>query len=101
MTQDQERRLSSFVQRMFNSGAFDEIVVMSLEEALDDVLEEIRRTPQENRTAAQQEDLMHNIDVGMALVTCARYFGTKLYAEEAEILNAELADVFVLEWEDG
>jgi len=98
MTQDQERRLSSFVQRMFNSGAFDEIVVMSLEEALDDVLEEIRRTPQEGRSARHQEELLHNIDVGMALVTCARYFSGKQYAEEAEILNAELADA--MEWKD-
>ena len=95
-----KERLHSLAERMFRAGAFDEIVVLSLEEALEDTLAEIAKSPQENRTAAAQDELMHNIDVGMALVTCARYFSGKQYAEEAAILEAEKADVFVLEWKD-
>lgn len=92
-----EERLHALAEKMFRAGAFDEIVVLSLEEALEDTLAEIAKAPQENRSAAAQEDLMHNIDVGMALVTCARYFSGKQYAVEAEILNAELADA--MEWD--
>jgi len=98
MNLTRKERLHSLADKMMRAGAFDEIVVLCLEEALEDTLAEIAKAPQENRTAAQQDELMHNIDVGMALVTCARYFGTKQYAEEAEILNAELADAE--EWED-
>jgi len=98
MNLTRKERLHALAEKMFRAGAFDEIVVLSLEEALEDTLAEIAKAPQEGRSARQQDELLHNIDVGMALVTCARYFGTKRYAEEAEILNAELADAE--EWED-
>ena len=92
MNKTRQERLQSLADKMFRAGAFDEIVVLSLEEALEDTLAEIAKSPQHNRSAAAQEDLLHNIDVGMALVTCARYFSGKQYNEEAELLNAELDD---------
>lgn len=98
MNMTPKERLHSLAERMFRAGAFDEIVVLSLEDALGDTLLDISKTQQKNRTAAQKDELMHNIDVGMALVTCARYFSGKQYAVEAEILNAELADA--KEWKD-
>ena len=93
-----EERLHALAEKMFRAGAFDEIVVLSLEEALEDTMAEIEKIPQHNRSAAAQEDLLHNIDVGMALVTCARYFSGKQYNEEAEILNAALDNA--MEWKD-
>ena len=92
MNMTHKERLHSLADKMMRAGAFDEIVTLCLEDALQDTLEEIRKTPQRGRSAAQQDELMHNIDVGMALVTCARYFSNQQYNDEAEILNAELED---------
>jgi len=99
MNRTRQERLHALADQMMRIGAFDEIVVLNLEEALEDTLAEIEKIPQHNRSAAAQEDLLHNIDVGMALVTCARYFSGKQYTEEAAILNAELEDA--KEWTDG
>ena len=98
MNRTRQERLHALADQMMRTGAFDEIVVLSLEDALEDTMEEIEKIPQHNRSAAAQEDLLHNLDVGMALVTCARYFSGKQYTEEAAILNAELEDA--KEWKE-
>ena len=98
MNMTRKERLHALADKMMRTGAFDDLVALCLEDALQDTIEEIRKMPQRGRSAAQQDELMHNIDVGFALVTCARYFSNQLYAEETEILNAEWDDA--MEWKD-